>query len=198
MKPSVMRVICAGLLLAIAMGILAGAILIMPEENEIAIWTKVTFQTRGEQELSVFSDRGELLKCLQTNPQGQCTTELLEEGGYYGVCRDGLVWFELSDRGISGAEGAAVAVSKDTLSFTLSEQPGQLRIMGKARQEWYEYELQSPQYSCKEILRCVSGEPILCTIENLPYGEYTLLENGRVLCKVELTEGEPVVELSLP
>ena len=198
MKPSVMRVLAAGMVLAIAMGVLAGAILAVPEENEVLAWTKVTFRTRGSRELSLFNDGGELLKCLQTDPQGICTTELLQEGNYYGVCRDGLVWFTLSDRGLEEAQGAAVVTDKYTLSFTESEQPGLLRITGKARQEWYEYELQSAQYSCKKILRCVTGEPLFCTIENLPYGNYTLTENGRVLCRVELTEEEPTVELSLP
>ncbi len=198
MKRSYIRIFCGLLLLGIAMGIMAGVILAISEEDGVDLWAKVTFQTRGSQELCLFNNSGEFLKCLRTNETGECTTDLLEEGSYYGVCRDGLVRFDLTAQGIRNVQGTAEATEKFSLSFFVSKRSGELRITGKARQEWYEYELQSAAYSCKKVIRCTSGEPIVCEIKNLPYGSYTLLENGRILCRVELTEEEPLVELSLP
>lgn len=198
MKRSYIRVLCGILLLGIAMGIMAGVILAMPEEEDLSLWAKVTFQTGGSQELCLFNREGELLKCLHTKETGECTTELLEEGEYYGVCRDGLVRFELTEQGLQNVHGSAHVTDKFSLSFFQAKRSGEIMIIGEARQEWYEYELQSGPYSCKKVIRCTPGESMICEIKNLPYGDYTLLENGRRLCRVELTEEKPYVELSLP
>ena len=198
MKQGHIRILCGFLLLGIAMGIMAGVILAMPEEEELTAWTRIAFQTGGKQELSLYDGEGQFLRAIQTDGEGKCTTELLEEGHYYAVCRDGMVSFDLTAYGIQDVKGVAEATDSFALSFYLSGQSGEVRITGRARQEWYEYELRSDTYSCKKILRCTSGETILCTLQNMPYGDYILLENGRTLCRVELTEEEPLVELSLP
>ncbi len=197
MKGPTLRTLCAILLLMIAMGIMAGVILAMPEE-EITAWTKISFQTRGKQTLSLYDSTGTLIEALETDKEGLCSTDLLEEGHYYGVCRDGLVEFSLTAAGIEEATGGAVATDKHSLTFSASGQKGELRIYGQARQEWYKYELRSLTYSCNRVLRCKPGEDIQCIIENLPCGEYILLENDRTLCRVEITEENPVVEVSLP
>ncbi len=198
MKQMHVRILCGFLLLIMAMGIMAGVILAMPEEEALFAWSRITFQTGGKQVLSLYDGEGQLLRMMQTDGEGRCMTELLEEGSYYGVCRDGLVRFDLTAQGIQGVEGTAEVTEDFCLSFCPSQHSGEVRITGKARQEWYEYELRSATYSCKKILRCTEGDPILCTIQNIPYGDYTLLENGRTLCRVEVTEEEPLVELSLP
>ena len=198
MKPTAIRALCAVLLMLIAMGILAGVILATPEREELSAWTKVTFQTGGRGELYLYNVEGELLKTLVADGEGSCTTDLMEEGSYYGVCSRGLVEFALTEQGILEAKGAALAVDRYTLSFSHTQQPGQLRILGHARQEWYIYELYSPAYSTREVLHCTVGKEILCTISDIPYGEYTLSENGRILCSVEISAEEPAVEVSLP
>ena len=198
MKGSLLRVLCATLLLFIGMGIMAGVILAMPEEETLTAWTKVTFQTMGKQTLSLYNKEGTLIDTMETDGEGKCTTDLLEEGTYYGVCREGLVEFSLNAYGIEKASGGAVATDKNELLFSSDIQPGELRIYGKARQAQYIYELSSRDYSYSHTLNCEVGRTIECVIENLPYGDYTLTENGRVLCRVEITEGKPMVEISLP
>lgn len=198
MKGSLLRGLCALILLLIGIGVMAGVMLAMPEEEELTAWTKISFQTRGKQILSLYDSAGTLVNALETDEEGKCSTELLEEGNYYGVCRDGLVEFSLTAYGIEEAIGGAVITDKHSLTFSACGQLGELRIYGEARQEWYRYELCSSDYSCSRVLRCKPGTSIQCTIENLPYGEYTLLENDRSLCRVEITEENPIVEVSLP
>lgn len=198
MKPTVIRALCAVLLMLIAMGILAGVILATPEKEELSAWTKVTFQIGGRGELCLYNEEGTLLKTLITDGVGTCTTDLMEEGIYFGVCDRGVVEFALTAEGVREAKGAALAVDRYTLSFSHTQQSGQLRIIGHARQEWYTYELYSPTYSTREVIHCTVGKEIFCTLSDIPYGEYTLSENGRILCSVEITAEEPTVEVSLP
>lgn len=198
MKGSMLRIFSAMLLLLIGIGILSGIILAVPEKEDVKAWTKISFQTRGKQTVSVYDVAGILLETMVTGEDGKCTSELLEEGIYYGVCREGLVKFTLTAHGIREATGSAVAADKQSLIFSPGGQFGELRIYGNATREWYTYTLSSQDYSCSRTLRCESGKPIECVIENLPYGAYTLTENNRILCRVEITEDMPVVEVSLP
>ena len=198
MKQSMLRLLCALLVLLIGAGIMAGILMAVPTEESPSAWTRVFFQTGGRQDLWLYAGDGSLLEVLKTEEDGKCATELLEEGSYYGVCREGLVQFTLTAHGIGEVRGAAEVKEGNTLSFSASGTGGELRIYGEARQEWYEYELQSQDYSCRRVLRCAVGDAIQCTLKDLPYGTYTLLENERVLCRVELTEEEPAVEVSLP
>ena len=197
MKGNIARLLCAFLLLLIGMGMMAGLILAIPAEETLTSWTKISFQTGGKQWISLYDSGGKLIDRMTTDDTGKCTTTLLEEGSYYGVCNDGLVAFRLTSRGIAESQGGAVVTDKYSLSFILSQQ-GRVQISGEAREEWYTYELRSPEYSCHRVLRCEPGDSIVCTIENLPYGEYALLENNRILCYVQITEKNPLVEVSLP
>ena len=198
MKQSVIRILCAVLLLAIALGIMAGVILAVPEKDEPQLWSRINFSTRGQQELRLYDGLGTYIATVDIDKDGKGTTGLLEEGSYYGACRDGLVQFDLTAQGIVNVRGQATQGDKWSLSLTGTTEPGVLCITGEARQEWYEYELRSEAYSRRQVLRCKPGAPIRCTLENLPYGSYTLLENNRILCRVELTWEEPRVEICLP
>ncbi|MBR6826167.1 MAG: hypothetical protein IKM59_06425 [Oscillospiraceae bacterium] len=198
MKQWVIRFLCAILLLAMAIGLMVGVILAVPEEEAPRSWSKVTFITGGQQELRIYDATGGLVASLQTDTSGQCTTELLAERSYYGACENGLIQFELTSLGLGSISGGAAREDAFTLSFSGNAKQGSLTISGTARQEWYEYVLQSEDYSRREILQCVMGERLQCTMEALPYGSYTLLENGRVLCRVELTVEKPHTELALP
>lgn len=198
MKESVLRIICAVLLLFIGMGILAGVILAMPEKENVTAWTKITFQTRGEQTLTLYNQDGVLVDTIKTGKDGKCTTDLLEEGVYYGVCKEGLVSFSLNAYGIEQATGAARITEKNGLTFSSDSQPGEVRIYGSARMAVCTYELVSAEYRCSRTLHCREGKTIECIFDSLPNGDYTLTENGRTLCRVEITEEKPVVEISLP
>lgn len=198
MKQSVIRILCAVLLLAIALGIMAGVILAVPEKEEPQLWSRITFYTRGQQELRLYDGMGTYVATIATDKDGKGTTGLLGEGNYYGACRDGLVQFDLTAHGVENIRGQATRGDKWSISLVGTTEPGILCIKGEARQEWYEYELRSESYSRRQVLRCKPGAPINCTLENLPYGSYTLLENSRVLCRVELTPEEPRVEVCLP
>ncbi len=198
MKQSVIRILCAALLLSIALGIMAGVILAVPEETKPRLWSRVTFYTRGQQELRLYDGMGSYIATIATGTDGTGVTGLLGEGSYYGACRDGLVQFDLTVHGIDNIRGQASQKDKWSISLIGTKEPGILCISGEAQQEWYEYELRSESYSRRQVLRCKPGTPINCTLENLPYGSYTLLENGRVLCHVELTAQEPRVEVCLP
>ncbi len=198
MKQSVIRILCAVLLLAIALGIMAGVILAVPEKEETQLWSRITFCTRGQQELRLYNDKGAYMTTITTDRDGKGVSGLLEEGSYYGACRDGLVQFRLTSQGIENIRGQATREDKWTVALAGTTEPGSLCITGQARQEWYEYEVRSESYSRRQVLRFQPGDPIRCTLEDLPYGSYTLLENGRVLCRVELTEEEPRVEVCLP
>ncbi len=198
MKQSMIRILCAVLLLAIALGIMAGVILAVPEKTNPQLWSRITFHTRGQQELRLYDGMGTYIATIDTDKEGKGTTGLLEEGSYYGACRDGLVQFDLTAQGIENIRGRATQEDKWSISLVGTTEPGILCITGEARQEWYEYELRAEGYSRRQVLRYTPGDPIRCTLENLPYGSYTLLENNRVLCRVELTEEEPRVEVCLP
>ncbi len=198
MKQSAIRILCAVLLLAIALGIMAGVILAVPEKEEPQLWSRITFHTRGQQELQLYDGTGTYIATIHTDKDGKGTSGLLGEGSYYGACRDALVQFDLTAQGIDSVRGRATQEDKWSLSLAGTAELGILCITGEARQEWYEYELRSEEYSRRQVLRCEPGTPIRCTLENLPYGSYTLLENNRVLCRIELTEMEPRVEVCLP
>ena len=138
MKQSVIRILCALLLLSIALGIMAGVILAVPEKEEQQLWSRITFLTRGQQELRLYDHRGTYIATVDTDQDGRGTTGLLEEGSYYGACRDGLVQFDLTTQGIENVRGQAAQEDKWSLSLTGATEPGALCITGEARQEWYE------------------------------------------------------------
>lgn len=198
MKTTFIRGLCGFLILMMAIGIMAGVIFAMSNDDEIATWTKVSFYTTAGKELCLYNAEGDLIDCLQTDHRGACTTSMLEEGKYYGVCRDGLVEFELTSLGLENVRGPVRETADFAISFVVQQPLGKVRIHGKAKQEWYEYELQASGYSCKKVLRCTEGERINYTMENIPYGNYTLLENGRILCHLTLSAEEPLIDLSLP
>ena len=196
MKQSVIRMLSAALLRVLAVGIMAGAIGAV-SEDAVQAWSRVRFQTGGQQKLRLYNAQGVLVETMTTDAQGHCTTELLEQGCYYVVCEDGLAEFSLDARGISEVKGAAEEGEKGIL-FAPAVGKGSVTIQRRALAESYEYELYSQAYSKSRSLYCAAGEQVSTMFEGLPYGLYTLKENGRALCRVELTEEKPEAVLCLP
>jgi hypothetical protein len=180
-----------------ALGLMVGAILAVPEKG-VEGWSKLTFQTTGYGELWLYREDGSLAQRLRADEKGCCTSELLEEGTYYGATQEGLVQFTLTAYGVEKVMGEATSVQRQELTLGEMEETGSLTLMGEAREEWYTFELQSQDYSRTKTLRCKEGELLQWELEGIPYGRYSLLENGRILCSLEFTKEKSRVELRLP
>ena len=64
---------------------------------------------------------------------------------------------------------------------------------------WVDYTLVSGTTRLREVVRRTGAQEILtCTFEAVPYGEYTLEENGVAQCRVTVDERTPEIAVSLP
>ncbi|MBQ2445747.1 MAG: hypothetical protein II272_04830 [Oscillospiraceae bacterium] len=197
MKQSVIRMLCAVLLLLLGVGILAGAIAAVTGQKEKQRAYKVDFSLRPGEELRLYDEKGSCIAQMWADSQGLCTSGLLETGDYYGACTAGMVYFRIEDEGLTQVGGAATRKEEGVLSFRRVEK-GSLTVETVARGQWYTYELFSSLDSRQRVLRCREGEQLRCSFEDLPLGIYRLEENGRFLCTVELTEEEAHRTLHLP
>lgn len=62
-----------------------------------------------------------------------------------------------------------------------------------------DYALVSGTTQLREVVRCAGAQEILtCTFEAVPWGEYTLEENGVAQCRVTVDEDTPEIAVALP
>ena len=197
MKQSVLRMLCAVLLLLLAVGIMAGAIAAIAGRQEVQSFSSVGFRLEQGQDLRIYNREGKCITHLRADRQGFCTSGMLEEGEYYAACHKGMVYFRIDAHGLAQVGGAAQEREEGILSFATADR-GSVHIETEAKGQWYTYELFSQGDSRQQVLRCEEGQMIRCSFEDLPLGTYSLEENGRFLCTVELTEESPHATVNLP
>lgn len=198
MKHSLLRGCCAFLLLGIALTASIGVIAAVSEVQEKPLsLVRIRFVTQGTQTLRLYDVQGKLLETLQTDEQGNGTSKLLPTGEYYAACPEGLASFLVAETGTITVTNEGAQTDGQRLYFS-DTQLGNLRIEREAEQEWYDYLLVGEDYRRREVVRCEEGERVECVFGALPYGSYSLEENGTKLCTVTVSAEKPSVVLSLP
>ena len=198
MKQTVLRIICACLLLSIGAAAMVGVIAAVNKgEEPLAVWSTLRFHTQGQQLLRIYDEGGSLIQLLRSDDKGLCSTVPLGEGTYHTACAQGYASVEIGSGGEVRVQGAAVLETGGLLSF-LGQKETLVQIHREAREEWYEYVLQNGESRQNQVLRAQPGEQLQCSFTGLPYGEYDLLENGKRLCSLTLSEEKNRVVLRIP
>lgn len=197
MKQSLIRKLCAGLLLLLAVGILAGVITTIGRNRDSKGRRDIVVRVERGQELLLYDGSGCCIAKLRGNEEGSCHTGALEYGKYYVAWEGGMGYFTVEQQGL-GQIGGKVEETESGVLCISAHAVGSVHISTVAKGNWYTYVLSSPDTVMEQELSCREGEYIACRFSDLPLGKYRLEENGRLLCTVELTGEKPHVCMELP
>ncbi|MBQ3216821.1 MAG: hypothetical protein IJB35_03285 [Oscillospiraceae bacterium] len=204
MKPSVLRLICALLLMGIALSfsiaLVVGAVNHGGQaQEESYLWLRLPLAAENTEAIHIYSAEGEPLQSLTPDADGKITGQLLPSGTYYAVTDYGCTEFSLSKKGEVCVNGGCGWFDGQTLHLT--RQPvGTLSITSpNVGTGWRDYTLTGEGESYRRVLRSGGEESVLtCTFGAIPYGTYTLMENGIVQCRITIGAEQPNVAVSLP
>ena len=204
MKPSVLRLICALLLMGIALSfsvaLVVGAVNHGGQaQEESYLWLRLPMAAENTEAIRIYSAEGEPLQSLTPDTDGNTTSRLLPAGTYYAVTDYGCTEFSLSEKGEVRVNGGCGWFDGQTLHLT--RQPvGTLHVTSpNVGAGWRDYTLTGEGGSYRKVLRAGGEESVLtCTFGSIPYGTYTLTENGIVRCRITIDAEQPNVDISLP
>lgn len=196
MKQAMLRKLSGGLLLLLAVGITAGALTAIGAGKEEEQKVSVSLSVGQGRELALYDVRGRYMARLRGNEEGLCHTGLLPVGDYYLAWEGGMGFFRTDAQGLADF-GGAVEGAEGVLTLT-GEARGSVSVRTRARGTWYSYALRSGEGEYRQELDCQEGEDLVCLFSDLPLGKYSLEENGRALCTIELREENAHVIVELP
>jgi len=213
MKRSGKRIFSACLLLAIALALSVGLIRALTggvssaptAENDTYVWVRLLLHADpSATEIRLYDQRGKPVQALQTK-NGAAVSGLLPPGVYFAATDLGCTEFTLRENASVSVNGGCGRADGGRLWLT-SEQVGAVTVErltdAPALAEdggWVDYTLVNAETRLREVVRCTSAQALLtCTFHNVPYGEYTLEENGVAQCRVTVNEATPEVAVSLP
>lgn len=201
MKQETQRRCAAFLLLGVgivaAVGILSS--ILQPEEK-----TRILFVSPPDARvIRLYTVGGETIEVLRTNADGEVVSPLLSPGVYFAATNRGCTSFSLDENaGISVLSGCGEARGKQLRMGQLER--GQVTVERLVTSEllqqdgWVEYVLQNEDTQLQEVLRSATpGEVLHCDFLEVPYGTYSLLENGVEQCRVTISAQRPVQRIAL-
>lgn len=204
MKPSVLRLICALLLMGIALSLSAALVVgaVNHEgqaQEESYLWLRLPLEAENTQLIRIYSAEGEPLQSLTPDADGKTTSRLLPSGTYYALTDYGCTEFSLSSKGAVCVNGGCGWFDGQTLHLT-RQQLGSLCITRQnVEAGWWDYVLVGENASYRRVLRSEGEDTVVnCIFETVPYGTYTLEENGVVQCRITIDAQQPNVAVSLP
>lgn len=193
MKQTILRILCAFLLMGIALTVTLGVFAAAKQEEEIYTWQRVYFETA--QEVQLFSADGELVQTLEAD--GIVASELLPEGRYYAFSGNGCVEFVLCSDCSVRVEGGCGWTDGKLLHLT-DEPVGSVSVEFLSQvQGFCEFTLVNGEYSRREVIRCGQGQVMRCDFLGVPYGTYTLYRQGEALVSVIVSSQTPAVSVAL-
>ncbi len=212
MKRSGKRIICACLLLGIALAVSVGLISAIsadsgsaPSEKETYFWVRLPIRADSAvEEIRLYDRDGNPVQTLRAT-NGAAVSGLLQPGDYFAATALGCTEFTLHEnasvsvnRGCGRSDGNRLCLTNEPVGTVTVERftpgPGSADDGG-----WVDYTLVSETARLREVVRRTDGQEVLtCTFEGVPYGDYVLEENGVAQCRVTVDEGSPEVAVSLP
>lgn len=203
--------ISACLLLGIALAVSVGLIRMLsadvssaPSEKDAYIWVRLLLCADPSiGEIRLYDHNGKPVQTLQAK-NGAAVSNLLQPGVYFAATDLGCTEFTLHENASVSVNCGCGRSDRERLYLT-SEQVGVVTVerlaSGWALTEdgWVDYTLVNEKTRLREVVRCTSAQEMLtCLFEGVPYGEYTLEENGVAQCRVTLNAETPELFVSLP
>ncbi len=211
MKRSGKRICSACLLLGIALTLAVGLMSALsagassaPQE-ETYLWARLRlYADPAVAEIRLYDREGKPAQTLKTT-NGAAVSGLLEPGTYFAATERGCTAFTLREDGSVRVTGGCGRADGTRLWLT-SERVGAVTVerLSSALEAtedggWVDYTLVNETTRLREVVRCTEPREVLtCTFEGVPYGEYTLEENGVAQCRVTVDEDTPEIAVSLP
>lgn len=195
MKQSILRTVCAFVLMAIALGVSVGILAGAKQAEPIYVWQSVTFE--APQNVELFSENGEHLQTLTTNETRRVTSKLLPEGRYYAFSGDICVEFTLfSDRSIT-VEGGYGWTDGKILHLT-NEPVGSVRVEFLSESStFYTFTLTGGSFCRRQIVRATEGEAVRCEFYGVPYGSYLLFRGQTLVARIHVNGKTPTLSVAL-
>lgn len=181
MKRSVLRILCACLLMGIALAVTAGIFAASQKEEEVYVWQRVQFDS--EHALRLYGQNGEC------DPK-----QLLPMGEYYALSGDVRTEFVITNDGIAVHSGGWT--DGQTVHMT-NEAVGSIAVEFTAKDRFYEFVLQGSE-TLKQVVRGYEGELTSCDFFGLPYGNYDLYLDGKRISAVCIDENTPMFIVLMP
>lgn len=221
MQKTVMRIVCAFLLLTIALASGVGLIgsvfagpaeesaapLNSPEVKEPLVLVKLLILADKQvREVTLRTQEGGVLQVLTPDAQGMAVTQPLEPGKYIAQSAQGSAAFTLLDNasvsevsGCGWTDGEQLHLttgSVGTLTVRRTVEKGEVAFSGG----WLDYTLSNAAYYDRAVVRCPEqGRNVVsCTFYGIPYGRYVLSENGQQCAEVIIGAGREEVSVLLP
>lgn len=203
MKPSVLRLCSAFLLMGIALmisvGMMVGAVAETEETMQAPdyVWIRLPLEAEPMEEIRLYSSEGLPVETLTADEEGKAVSKLLPVGSYYAVTEEGCSAFFLTERaevetsgGWGWFDGQALRLTGEVVGSVTVTRQGFL-------DEWLEYTLENEDGQLYKVLRSGEGDLVTCHFEGVPYGSYRLEENGVFQCYITLDAETPNVTVSL-
>lgn len=209
MKSSFLRICCAflllGLVLAGSMGLIGAVTSGAPPEEEASPWARILLSAKpGCKEIRIYHETGQLMQTLIPNSKGEAVANLPVPGAFYAATAQGCTEFSVDGAsvltftgGCGWAEGLQLHLTNEpygsvTIARLISED-----FLKKG--DWVHYTLKSGEDAFYKTLRIPeAGQALTCQFAGVPFGSYTLEENGVAVCRVTVDENQQDVAISLP
>ena len=201
-KPSVLRICSAFLLMAIAvalsLGMMAAAVEEPQKEEETYVWIRLPMKTKAQGEIRLYTAEGQPAGILSADMAGRAVSGPLPVGTYYAMTESCCCEFSLSEKAEVTVSGGCGRFDGQVLHLE-GTQAGRVSLSRQASGEgWLEYTLSDGETTLRRVLRPKAGESVACSFEGVPFGSYQLRENGIFRCNVTLNEENPNIDISLP
>ena len=180
MKRSVLRILCACLLMGIAFAVTVGIYAALQKEEIVYVWHHV----RLDKQAQVFRSDGQ-----------KVNNELLPTGEYYAVSDDVQTEFAITNDGIvvhSGGwtDGLTIYMTNDAI--------GSIGAEFLAEDRFYKFVLQKGDDTRCKIVRGFAGQAAKCEFLGLPFGNYDLYLDGKRIAAVQIDENTPMIIVMIP
>lgn len=193
MKRSVLRIVCAFLLMGLALSAAIGFFASGKEETTVFAWQRVRFASEGE--IRLYDEEGSLLQTL-TPTGGFALSKLLPEGRYYAFSGQTCTVFYLHTDCTIAIEGGCGWSEGQTLHLT-NEPVGSVRAEFIAQQAYYTFSLVGEAFSERKTVHTSIGQTVNCEFLGLPYGTYQLYRGGEAVGSICIDANTPNVTLAL-
>lgn len=212
MKRSGKRVVSACLLFGIALAVSVGLIRALtgdvssaPSEPDTFVWVRLPIRTDSAvAEILLYDQDGAPVQTLRPK-NGAAVSELLPPGVYFAATALGCTEFTLHEDasvsvncGCGWSDGERLCLTSERVGVVTVERfASELALAEDGG--WVDYTLVNAHTRLREVVRCTKPQELLtCVFRGVPYGEYTLEENGAAQCRVTVDENSPEVAVSLP
>ena len=180
MKKSVLRILCASLLMGIALAVTAA--IFASSREEVYVWQSVRFAS--EDEVRLYDQNGEC------DPR-----QLLPTGEYYAISGDVRTEFTITNDGIEVHSGGWT--DGQTVHMT-NHLIGSVAVEFVAEERFYEFELKNGEDTRLQIVRGYAGQMAKCDFFGLPFGDYELFLDDRRVAVIHIDEKIPMVIVTIP